>query len=239
MKKPLLTICMVVLSLIIVYAGNGDGSTNESIICSPLTDRSGQLYHKEDLFNPKTPVTFFGVDYSHVRVSGNNMMDIKDEFTEVNKLLLTDKLKYNLSEALWRSKQQINYDFSFVNSKNDKIADSLLYSQKLAPFNDVDIQKYVDELNISSYNSPDGIGVVIMGQLLYNMNGGAFGNSEVESIYYYVFFDIASKKLLFSDKIPVLQGTYVGQGIWAFALRRTMHNIRDFRYLAWKHAYGK
>jgi GTP-binding protein EngB required for normal cell division len=238
MKKPLLTICLVVLSLIITYAGNGDANNNHTTVCTPFTDRPGQVYHKQDLFIHKTPVTFFGVDYSHVRVAGNNMMDIKDEFTTVNKLLLTNKSKYNMTQALWRS-QQINYDFSAVTTKNDKIKDSLLFSQRLSTFTDFDIQKYVDELDINPSSTSEGIGVVIMAQFLYNMGEDALGTPETESIYYYVFFDISSKKLLFSEKIPLINERYTNQNIWAYAIKRTMHNVRDFRFQYWKNAYGK
>lgn len=243
MKKLLIILCLGVASQSITYAGIGDINckqnkrTNKIHSFCPLTDRPGQVYHSRDLFNLKTPVAFFGIDYSHVRIRGNNMMDIKDKFNDLNKLFLTDKLNYDITKALGRF-QQINYDFTAVNNKNSSIQDSAIYSSIAPNYTDIEIQKYIDELDLSSSKTKNGIGLVIMGQLLYNM-GDVAQKAETESIYYFVFFDIVSKKLLFSEKIGIIEEKNPRRNLWGIALKNIIYDVTYYKYPYWKKAYGK
>jgi hypothetical protein len=77
-----------------------------------------------------------------------------------------------------------------------------------------------------------------MGKLLYNI-GEVYRKEEIESIYYYVFFDIASKKLLFSDKIGIIEEKNPRKNLWAIALYDTIYDVTYNKYSYWRKAYGK
>ena len=201
------------------------------ILIAIITLYSNTTYSQNacDVFNT-TEMYWYGFDFSLAKMIGpdfNDPMKIRDDFFfSWNELVLKESPKYNLQKFFRKSK--VFYNLSVVNGRNFKVD----YT-KLVSYNNSDVVNLTDSAisnEIETYNvSKDkGIGLVFFIE--------SFNKFQQQAYVSVVFFDIATKTVLFVKK---MNGKAVGvafRNYWAGALFNIMKQC-DKNYGAWKSEY--
>jgi hypothetical protein len=178
---------------------------------------------KSEIFSAPS-VTWYGLDFSLIKLLGSS--DFKDPnaiqhkyFKSINELIISEKKKYNLEKFF--HKDTINYNLEVVNKNNDSvnytnlITDDSKYSEFIS-------KPMVQEL-ISKYDcgSDKGIGVVFVMENFDKM----FKKNTASMIV--TFFDIATKKILFSERMTAEAGGFGFRNFWASSIYKVLKQIGD------------
>ena len=189
----------------------------------------------EFLNKPETPLTFMGVDFSNAKYYGDamtvNTAEMKGLFTRIDELLEKEADKYDLQKALHRT-GATKYALSYAESVNQKIdPGTIVVADGTAP-RAAFTMKNVEEL-ISHYTYPagnSGVGLVFVVEKI---------DKKLESeVFWAVFVDLASKKVLYTEKMG---GTGAGFGFrnhWAAPLYSGIKLMKS-NYGDWKKKYAK
>ncbi len=189
----------------------------------------------EFLNKPELPLTFMGVDYSNAKYYGDAMtvdpVEMKSLFTRIDELLVKEASKYDLQKALKRTSATI-YAIHYAESVNEKIdPGTIIVPNGTAPRADYTI-KTIEEL-ITHYTYPagaTGVGLVFVVEKM--------DKPDESEVFWATFVDLATKKMLFTQKIG---GTGVGFGFrnhWAAPLYSGIKAMKT-NYGDWKKKYAK
>jgi hypothetical protein len=179
-------------------------------------------YALKDLFEQQT-ITWYGIDYSKTSFVANyNRKDMHEIFIGWNVLVKDEPERYNLRRAMHRP--SVTFDMASVDSINaatDPIisyADSTLTKDEIA-------------LMISRYKSTqkEGLGLVLLAE--------SYNKGKNEGSHYAVIFDIASKKVLLSQRFISPPGGTGVRNFWAFSIYNTLNLLAD-HYTKWKRKYA-
>lgn len=166
--------------------------------------------------NNISEVTFYGVDFSMVKVFGadESGAQFKNAFNGINKLFITEPKKYNIPKYMGVRVNEILQDA--VNGKNDEINISKLHttvSYNIAT--DDMIQEVVDKFPVEDEN---GAGLIFIAEFLDKVNNQGY--------YKVVFFDKHTKEIL---KIKSGKGKAKGSGLrnfWAGSIYDMMKKMK-------------
>ena len=182
-----------------------------------------------DVFSA-TEMYWYGFDFSYAKMIGsdfNDPMKIRDEFFfSWNELVIKESSKYNLQKFFRKS--NVLYNLSIVNARNYKVDYTKLVSYNssdVVNLNESDISKEIKTYNI---DKDKGIGLVFFIE--------SFNKFQQQAYVSVVFFDIATKTVLFVKK---MNGKAVGvafRNYWAGALFNIMKQC-DKSYSAWMAEY--
>ncbi len=176
--------------------------------------------------------TFFGVDYSRVRLigdhghgAGTNMdpAQIRDKyFNAINELVFNEKKKYDFEKATGGKK--IAYDFSSV-AKINLTADTakMRNFSEHVPLKASEIRAMVKKYSLNT-SAKNNIGMVLIADKMDRV--------ETEAYYYVVFFNVADRDVIFYSYV---KGKPRGMGYrnyWAGAIYSI---VRDMTRSDWKY----
>lgn len=163
-------------------------------------------------------ITWFGLDYSKVSLYGSNI-DFKDVseikthyFDAWNQLILNEQTKYNLKKFYKKTKVNVNLDMvSELNLTADE-SKMLNKNEINSPvnFTTTDIAKMVSEYKVEG----TGTGLIYIVEALDKRN--------VKGIIHVVFFDIASKKVLWTNHFKTGARGIGFRNYWASPIFNTM-----------------
>jgi hypothetical protein len=184
-----------------------------------------QLYSqsKDDVFN-KTEMVWYGLDFSKAKMIGSegfeSPLEIKNKyFAGWNYLIVSEPEKFDLKKAF--GKQEIQNDLTVVEKRNANVSVTDLVINKDYSFEKTEIQKI-----IKSYKTEQkkGLGLVFIVE--------SFNKFQEKGTVYVTFFDIATKKVLLTEKVS---GKAFGFGIrnhWGGAINNIIkQSEKDF--LTW------
>ncbi len=192
----------------------------------------------KDLFNPSsTPITWFGIDFSHVKLIGDfaqvaeagqmGPIAIRDTyFPGWNGLFFNEAEKYNVKAML--RKDNITVNTSVIDEINADAPAENLEGTKDPAYTKEDIQGFIRSYN---FNATEGLGVMLVAESLNK-------NHEMAT-YHFVVFDMKNNEILLHEKISAAPGGIGIRNYWARSFYNVMNNIRDNKYKAWKKMYGK
>lgn len=190
----------------------------------------------KDLFNSETTVTYFGIDFSQLRLIGDeaaNEDDIRDkQFPSINDLVVNEPKKFKLSDAFHKSR--VDTDLEEVHKKNAKVDTDKIKSSKSADFHRLkpeDVNAVVKGYNFGDYK---GLGVLLVAE--------AFSKTEKSASYYVTVIDLASKKVLITERVVGEVGRFGGFGFrnyWGGTVKEVLEKVEKTHYKAWKSKYGE
>jgi hypothetical protein len=178
-------------------------------------------------------IVYYGIDFSHAHlvgdfgyVSGN---DLKTKmFPAWNDIVIQEQDKFDLKTAL--KKKEVYFDLVPVSKKNSESDPFAILSRK--PNHRLS-QSMLAEA-VSSYepgSKEEGVGLVFIVEEL---------NRNVDHASIYVtFFDIRTKKILFSEEMVGDPGEAGLRHYWAHAIGSILESIRKYDYKKWKEKYSK
>jgi hypothetical protein len=177
----------------------------------------------KDLFEQHTFI-WYGIDYSHTSFVGNFAgKDLRDYYHGWNRLPVEESKKYNVARSLHKVEASFDIDgveqINWKTEPNISDTDSLLTKTEIANM-------------VANYQGKqqEGIGLVLMAES-YNkeLNVGS---------HYAVVFDIASKKVLISQRFSAPPGGLGIRNFWGFSIYNALNMLSD-SYTKWKRKYGK
>lgn len=189
----------------------------------------------EFLNKPEMPLTFMGVDYSNVKYYGDAMTvdpaEMKSLFIRIDELLVKEADKYDLQKALKRT-SATKYAIHYSESVNEKIDPGTLIVPKgsapRAAFTAENINRLVTHYTYPSGGT--GIGLVFIVEQVSK-------NSDSE-MFWATFVDLATKKVLFSQKFQAKGNGFGFRNHWAAPLNAGIKLMKQ-EYGDWKKKYVK
>ena len=181
----------------------------------------------KDIFNPAIPLTYFGVDFSEVRVMGEpatKASDLPNLFKGINSQVLNEAKKYDLPGTFHRSTVATN--ISAVQAKCATLNTAAIKSDNV---NDINRLKKEDVYKIVKgydFGNNKGTGV------LFIMVG--MSKPAKEASMYVTFFDIASKKVLLTEQLTGKGGGFGFRNYWLTSLLNVIEKIEKTKYNEWK-----
>ncbi|MBC8033781.1 MAG: hypothetical protein H7Y03_06520 [Chitinophagaceae bacterium] len=182
----------------------------------------------KDIFNSsETPITYFGVDFSEARLIGDagaDAMAVRNYFSSINQVVVNEPKKYDLSKAFQKS--SVATDINAVLEKSGKVN-----TEKILSSNSADASRFskatVDGvIKGYSYGNHKGVG------LLFIMEG--MNKTAQEASIYVTFFDIASKKVLLTERLTGKAGGFGFRNYWASSIAKVLNTIQKSKYKEWK-----
>lgn len=158
------------------------------------------------------PMTFYGVDYSLVKVYGadESPTDLISAFDAINNLFITEFKKYNPEKAF--KTKNMNMSLAMVRKKINSIdPEKLKIDSNRYEFNENDIRKLIRSYNTGA---DEGVGAVLVGVLL--------DKGENQGTYRAVTFDIRTKQII-SNKL--VSGQAKGFGLRNFWARSVLESL--------------
>ncbi|MBI4648260.1 MAG: hypothetical protein HY738_17170 [Bacteroidia bacterium] len=186
----------------------------------------------KDIFTA-AEIYWFGLDFSQLKCIGDGFSDaydIKNKFfSEWNKLVITEGERYNFKKAL--RKNSVPFDISMIEKVNSQVNADKLVLYSTIGIKELD-QTTVEEL-VKKYTLPinEGIGLVFIID--------SFDKTKVTGTMYVTFFDLATKKVLLTEK---MEGKAVGVGFrnfWAGTVYSVLKEITLTKYDNWNTLYNK
>ncbi|MBN2272700.1 MAG: hypothetical protein JXR41_08230 [Bacteroidales bacterium] len=186
----------------------------------------------EDIFRHEVPVTWLGIDFSHVTLIGNfaefgeigakgPVQIITDYFPKWNHIVLNEREKYDIRGMLRR--RDIEYDIDMVMELNYRTNPDSLESYNARRFTPEEIQSFVNEYYIKGR---EGIGVVFIAESL--------NKCYEEAFYHFVAINMKTGEVILHER---LRGEPSGFGLrnyWANSIYRVIRNIKYYYFAVWK-----
>ncbi len=183
----------------------------------------------KDVFE-SNEIVFCGIDFTHAKffypegIKDKNDV-INKHIPSINGLFLKEMKKYNPGKFFYKA--SIIYDLEVVAPGNLKIKPDEISGQVTNRLTEPMIQKLISSYNIQS---KDGVGLVFIAEYM---------NKSTESgTFYVVFFDIASKNILFMENVSAAAGGFGFRNFWAKVFYNGMEHCEKI-YPVWKEKYGK
>lgn len=172
-----------------------------------------------DFMLEECDVIWFGLDFSKAKMIGsegfNNPVAIKEDyFRKWNHLMISEKDKYNWDKALLAT--DLKYDIGVVDVVNDEVKVKGLVINKPYSISEEDVTAAVTRYKIDDYK--DGIGVVIVVESFDKIKKQGFG--------YITFFDVSSKRVLYTHKIVGEASGFGFRNYWAGAIHKWLKYTR-------------
>ncbi|MGZ5135496.1 MAG: hypothetical protein ACXWCG_10115 [Flavitalea sp.] len=182
-----------------------------------------------DIFNsPETPVTYLGVDFSQARLIGDAEAipeDFKTKyFPGINLVVINEPKKYDIPKALKRS--TITNDISVTDAVNSKIEADKIKSSGGSDENRLDAAAIANIVNSYDLSGKSGIGMVF---IVENLN-----KTSAKGSMYVTFIDMASKKVLFTERLTGKAGGFGYKNYWAKTVYEVLEQIEKSKYKEWK-----
>jgi hypothetical protein len=155
-----------------------------------------------DVFNPKTPITWLGVDFSEVRfigpatgwgeVSTKSPTEMRDKyFPEWNSLIINEFEKFKIEDAVARLELDKNIDA--VSKANEKTNKKELFSENISDYQSLDEETIKSMLKKYDFSGKDGLGFLLVAE--------GMSKGREEASYWATFVDMRTKKVLFTKRI--------------------------------------
>lgn len=193
----------------------------------------------KDIFS-KDSLIWCGLDFSMAKFVGQfdqgsgaapvSALDLKQKYIPAWNILVVNEPKKFDIKGVFR-KSTVIYDIGVTENSNGKINEDNLMSRNEFTFDDPGavVEKIVG--GYSKGENTEGIGLVFIVE--------SISKASVEMSVYVTFFDIASQKVIFTEKVT---GEPRGIGIrnyWAGAVYEILLIIEKKHYGIWKKKYAK
>ncbi|MFD1003296.1 hypothetical protein ACFQ21_28480 [Ohtaekwangia kribbensis] len=188
------------------------------LICSSAL--SQKVYTLKDLFTD-TAITWYGIDYTRAEMVGTfGDKDLHNYFQGWNTLMLVETEKYNVAAALQRSK--VNFDIASVSKLNSLSTPDIRFVPSDSALSKSDIAEMVGAYE---EGKSEGIGIVFIAE--------RYNKAKKQGVHIAVVFDIATKKVLISQRYTTAPDGIGVRNYWAPTIRSAIKLLTS-NYKKWK-----
>jgi hypothetical protein len=183
---------------------------------------------KEVFNSTEVPVTYLGIDFSQARLIGDAEAiagDFKEKhFPGINQVVINEPKKYDIAKALKRS--TVSTDIAVTETINSKIEADKIKSSSSAEENRLDAAAIANIVSSYDLSGKSGIGLVF---IVENLN-----KTSAKGSMYVTFIDMASKKVLFTERMSGKAGGFGNKNYWAKTVYGVIEQIEKSKYKEWK-----
>lgn len=211
--------------------------TAAAALAALLSASSASAAEAKDVFTTDE-IVWFGLDFSKAKMVGQftqfgdageaSGTQMKQKFFPAwNMLVLNEPKNFDLKKAF--RKTGIFNDLSVVEKRNAAVD-----PDKLFTYNEHKIEKSEIEKIIAEYKGgekKEGIGLVFIVE--------AFSKPAEMGSFYVTLFDIASHKVLITERLAGRTGGFGLRNYWARSVKEVIQQIDKTSYTSWKTGYGK
>ena len=195
---------------------------------------SAQATMKDIVTKPDLPLTFMGVDFSGTRYFGDpgtvSPTEMKGLFTRIDDLMVKEADKYDLAKALHRN--SVSYNISIAESVNEKIDPGTIISADKGLRNRFTAEKVAEQVKRYTYPAgSSGTGMMFVVEDLVK--------SEELTVFWVTFVDMATKKVIYTEKIGGTAGGFGFRNHWAGGIYDALKSIKSTKYANWKKRFAK
>lgn len=191
---------------------------------------------RNDIFDPKTKVTWLGIDFSGHKFIGDrerlgSESDMRHLIDAWNDLIIKEADKYNIADAIGRRASTFANEIDVTKEHNAELDVIGMYS---------DSEK--DYVHLKS----DGVAEIVAGYDFKGLTGiGLMFNSESfsklnqEASIWITFVNMETKEVLFTERMtgpPAGAGT---RNYWAGAMVKIIERIKKKEFEAWRKKYSQ
>jgi len=185
------------------------------------------------VFDPSTPVTWLGLDFTHAKFIGDrdkygSLSDVRYLLKSWNDLMENEKDKYDVGKPL--KKPKVDYRLDVTREHNDEldVTDMLTSDQSLYNhINADDVQTIVKNYDFKGLS---GIGVMFIVE--------SFSKTSQKGALWITFIALDSKEVLFAER---MEGPPGGSGVrnyWAGAIVDILKKIEKKDFELWRKKYN-
>lgn len=206
-------------------------------VLAGLISSAQKHYAAKDLFTEKS-IVWFGIDYSKAKFIGS-FAQFKDAgevdgsklvttyFPGWNNVILREPKKYDIAKFF--NKESVPSDLSSVTKINSATKPQGIMQENDYVLSETEIPRMVAKYK--STQNKQGLGLVFITE--------SYNHSKESGSYYVVIFDIASKKVLISEKISTRPGGIGLKNYWISTAFKALEEVSDNTYAKWQKTYGK
>lgn len=203
-----------------------------ALVLIPFCNINSQT--RQDIFTRTgSKILWLGLDFTQVRIIGSLGTVDKDElvplFDDINRVVVTEKTKYNLEAAL--RKDEIPYNLNLVRKLNSEIDPDRVISYESndenSRLNEETISVLVKQYNVEE---AEGIGLIFFVESLNK-------HSEKGTMWV-TFFSLADRNVLFTERMAGQAGGISFRNHWARSVFEVVDQIRTSRYAEWRFRYA-
>jgi hypothetical protein len=192
-----------------------------------------QAQTKKDIFDPKVPVTWLGIDFSGAKFIGDRerlatQSDAMKLMTDLNNLMKAEADKYNVGRAL--NRKDVVMDIDVTREHNAALEINDVFSEKSSDH--LALTPAGVEAIVETYDFKDHTGLGVM------FNVGSFNKNEEEGVLYFTVVNMETKEVLLSERYVQKPGGFSIRNYWARTIYDTIDRIDSKDYNAWKKKYS-
>lgn len=191
---------------------------------------------RSDIFDPKTKVTWLGLDFSAHKFIGDrerlgSESDMRHLFDAWNDLIIREADKYNIADAIGRRASTFVNEIDVTKEHNTELDVMSMYSDDKKDYLHL-TKEGVDEI-IASYDFKGLSGIGLM------FNAESFSKLNGEAAIWITFVNLESKEVYFSERLvapPAGAGT---RNYWAGAMVKIIERIKKKEFEAWRKKFSQ
>ncbi len=182
----------------------------------------------KDVFNADTPLTYLGIDFSNARIIGetsNQAWEIRDKFfASINGVVVNEPKKYDMQKTF--QKGYVNFNLDPVMSVNSKAPLEGLMTMNSSDDSRINNKVIADMAREYKLDGKKGVGLVIIMETMNKIQNRAS--------MHFTFVDLASGKVLFTEKVSGKPKGFGFRNFWAGAVHDALQQVQKQHYMVWK-----
>lgn len=197
-----------------------------------------QAQHAADVFKA-AEINWYGLDFTRIKLRGQftqigttgfkNENEIRDVYFEAwNNIVVYQPEKYDLVKTFRTN--NVPYDLGMINKRNSQaeVKDMFSSNSSDAAVDEAHVKKMVSHYQT---DKKTGIGCVFIME--------SFDKGREEGTMWVTFFDLGSKKVLFTERMVEKAGGIGLKNYWIRTVYNALIRIQKTQYRAWKNKYDK
>jgi hypothetical protein len=181
-----------------------------------------------DVFDPKTQITWLGIDFTALKVIGDREAwankTPNEMFDAWNKLMIAEREKYNVEKALHRDEVRYAVDVALDHNAALNVTDlfaDVASSEFLLRQNN--IQAIINTYNFKSHS---GIGLLFIAE--------SFDKTAMRATFWVTFINMDTRQILFTQKMTNPPGGFGLRNFWASPVYAILKKIDKSEYKSWQ-----
>ncbi len=195
-----------------------------------ITSMAAIGQNRVNIFDPKVPFTWLGLDFSEAKIVGeqDHITDdakLMELLAAWNDLMIKEAPKYNVTAAFHKQIDLVA-DFTATNQNNSSIDLSgmlVVSSDGLGAFSSGTIQRIVNHYN---FNGLSGLGLMIVVE--------KFDKPGKKGVLWYTIVNMDTKAVLFTESLENPPGGFGVRNFWASTVYATLERIKKKEYNLWR-----
>lgn len=191
---------------------------------------------RNDIFDPKVKITWLGLDFSAHKFIGDrerlgSESDMRHLFDAWNDLIIKESDKYNIADAIGRSKASFANEIDVTKEHNAELDVVGMYSDSEKDYLHLKGEG-VEEI-IASYDFKGLTGIGLM------FNSESFSKSNVEAAIWITFVNMETKEVLFSERMTAPPAGAGTRNYWAGAMVKIIERIKKKEFESWRKKFSQ